>query len=218
MAELVISCLSQKGGVGKSTLARLIATAYAAADQRVAIYDFNGAQETSRFWVGLRDAAGIKPQIHAEMATQANRMRSDNRFDVIVADGRPDSPDITLSIALNSDLVVIPASFTVDDLVPQRRFAFELMSRGIEQQRIMFVVNRVLDHTELTNDALEYLSDFRVARTALPYRVSFVRAHMSGYSVGEVDRAVLGSTDRLKSAAHDLATEIATYVMEIEND
>lgn len=217
MADLVISCLSQKGGVGKSTLARLIATAYAAHDQRVGIYDFNSAQETSVFWANLRKNNGIEPPVCAEVAQVANRMVTDRRFDVIVADGRPDSPDITLSIALNSSLVVIPTSFTVDDLIPQRRFAFELITKGVDQNRIMFVLNRVIDHEQLTQEAMDYLSDFRVARNALPYRASFVRAHTTGYSIGEAGKMMIGNFDRLSKLTEDLTTEIAAYAMEIEN-
>ncbi|MTH61182.1 ParA family protein [Paracoccus litorisediminis] len=217
MADLIISCLSQKGGVGKSTLARLIATAYAAHEQRVCIYDFNGAQQTSVFWAEIRAKAGIEPLVAAELAQVSNRMATDRRYDVIVADGRPDSPDITLSTALNSDLVIIPTSFTVDDLVPQRKFAFELITRGIEQHRIMFVLNRVIDHKQLTQEALEYLSDFRVAKTSLPYRASYVRAHTTGYSIGEVGRMMLGNFDRMTQLTDDLTAEIATYAMETSN-
>lgn len=211
MADMIIACLSQKGGVGKSTLARLIATAYAAHDQSVAIFDFNGAQETSSFWARTRAAEGIEPAVHAELATQANRMRTDRRFDVIVADGRPDSPDVTLSIARAADLVVVPTSVTVDDLVPQVRFARELATKGIDAKRILFVINRVTDNPLLIEDARAFIEpEFRVARTTLPYRDSFIRCHTAGYSIAEVRRAVLGNMANLAAITEALAAEIAT--------
>lgn len=214
MANLVISCLSQKGGVGKSTISRLIATAYAAHGQKTAIFDFNGAQETSLFWANLRESSGILPKVHAELAVQPSKMRSDTRFDVIVADGRPDSPDVTLNMARVSDLIVIPTGFTVDDLVPQRKFALELTERGISRERLLFVINRVLDYDDLTSDALAFLTGFNVAKSVLPYRKSYIRCHMAGYSVAEVRRAVLGNMTSLSNAATNLATEIATAAME----
>lgn len=215
MAALVLSCLSQKGGVGKSTIARLLATAYAAHGQRTAIFDFNGAQETSRLWGEIRDRHGIEPRVHVELATQANRMRGDGRFDMIVADGRPDGAEVTLSIARASDLVVIPTGFTVDDLVPQRRFALELENQGVPRKRILFVINRVLDHRELTEDAMTFLGDFDVVSTALPYRTAYVRCHIAGYSVGEVKAAVMGNMDGLARAAARVAGDIARRAMEL---
>lgn len=214
MADLVISCLSQKGGVGKSTLARLIATTYARHDQRVGLFDFNLSQKTSIFWADLRQEAKIEPALTAIEAQKAQSMRSDRRFDVIVADGRPDSPEITLSIALASDIVVIPTSFTADDLVPQRRFALELIERGVKKDAIIFVINRVLDHSEMTREARGFLEDFHVAKTALPYRTSYIRCHMGGYSIGEVRAAVQGNVGALADAAETLATEIATRARE----
>lgn len=216
MAELIIACLSQKGGVGKSTLARMIATVYAAHDQRVAIMDFNGAQETSTFWSRQRKSAKISPGVHAEVAVQANRMRKDSRFDVILADGRPDSPDVTLSIALEADLVIIPTSVTVDDLVPQVKFARELVGKGVPASRIMFVINRVTDNKLLIQDAITFIGDeFRVAQTTLPYRDAFIRCHTAGYSVAEVKDAVMGNMGNLAQLTNSLATEIATFASEL---
>jgi chromosome partitioning protein len=210
MADLIIACLSQKGGVGKSTLARLIATAYAAHDQRVGIMDFNGAQETSTFWSRQRQSAKITPEIHAEVVTQANRMRGDRRFDVIVADGRPDSPEVTLSIAREADLVVVPTSVTVDDLVPQLRFARELVAKGVPRERILFVINRVTENKLLVQDSLDFIGgEFRVAPTTLPYRDAFIRCHTAGYSVGEVKSAVMGNMTNLSATTNALAVEIA---------
>lgn len=217
MANLIIGCLSQKGGVGKSTVARLIATAYASHDQKTAIYDFNGTQETSTFWASRRKEAGIQPAVHAEVVTQANRMRSDRRFDVIIADGRPDSPEITLSIARNSDLVVIPTSVTIDDLVPQIRFARELVEKGVDRSRIIWVINRVTDNQLLIQDAYAFIGDeFKVAKSSLPYRDAFIRCHTGGFSVGEVKDAVMGNMSNLSKSAEALATEIATAAFEIQ--
>lgn len=216
MANLIIACLSQKGGVGKSTIARLIATAYAQHDQKTAIFDFNGTQETSTFWASQRKRAGIKPDIHAEIATQTNRMRGDRRFDVIVADGRPDSPEITLSIARVADLVIIPTSVTIDDLVPQIRFARELVEKGVPQKNILWVINRVTDNQLLINDAYSFIGgEFSIAKTSLPYRDAFIRCHTAGYSVGEVKSAVLGNMGNLAASTEALATEIAIKASEI---
>jgi chromosome partitioning protein len=217
MADLVIACLSQKGGVGKSTLSRMIATAYAEHNMRVGIMDFNGKQQTSIDWAETRERFNIEPPVRAELATQANRLRTNKQFDVIVADGKPDSPDITLSIALVANLIVIPTSVSIDDLRPQVKFARELVERGVKASRIIFVVNRHTDNQSLIQDAYDYIgADFKVAERHLPYRDVFIRCHNGGHSIGEVRKAVLGNVGALAETTAALALEIATTAQEME--
>jgi Mrp family chromosome partitioning ATPase len=52
--ELIIGVVSQKGGVGKSTLARLIAREYAQAGWRVKIADLDIQQCTAFSWQARR--------------------------------------------------------------------------------------------------------------------------------------------------------------------
>ena len=65
MAAL-IGLVSQKGGVGKSTLARLVAREYAAAGWQVKIADLDISQGTSTDWKQRRERAGVKPDIAVE--------------------------------------------------------------------------------------------------------------------------------------------------------
>ena len=65
MAALV-GLVSQKGGVGKSTLARLIAREYAVAGWHVKIADLDISQGTSTDWKQRRERASIKPDIAVE--------------------------------------------------------------------------------------------------------------------------------------------------------
>jgi chromosome partitioning protein len=56
---MIISLISQKGGVGKSTLARLLAVEIAKAGWRVKIADLDPAQGTATKWKARRDVAGL---------------------------------------------------------------------------------------------------------------------------------------------------------------
>ena len=58
--SVVIAVVSQKGGVGKSTLARLIAREYAAAKWNVKIADLDIGQGTSFNWQSRRLQHDIK--------------------------------------------------------------------------------------------------------------------------------------------------------------
>lgn len=215
MAEMVIGVLSQKGGVGKSTLARLIATAYAQHDMRVAIADFNIKQKTSIDWAEVRAERGIGPRVDAFEGTQANRLKTNTSYDLIVADGSPDSQAITMSIAQIADLIVIPTSVSFDDLKPQLLFAREIAKKGVRAEQILFVVNRHTDNKALIQDAYDFLGDeFRVAQHSVPYRDSFIRCQNSGYSIGEVRKAIMGNVGALAETTENLAVEIATIAQE----
>lgn len=112
--------------MGKSILAQLIATSYAQHEQRVGLFHFNIKQKTALFWAHLHEQANISLQVTALEGQRATLLRSDRRFDVAVADGRPGSYNITLSLARVSDFVVINTSFTADDLISQRRFILDM--------------------------------------------------------------------------------------------
>src|SRR5437588_724414 len=59
----VLGLISQKGGVGKSTLARLVAREYAAAGWNVKIADLDVSQGTSFNWQARRLQRAIEPAV-----------------------------------------------------------------------------------------------------------------------------------------------------------
>ncbi|MHC5722014.1 MAG: nucleotide-binding protein, partial [Nostoc sp.] len=92
--------MSQKGGVGKSTLARLIAREYAAAGWDVKIADLDISQGTSTDWKQRREVNGIQPEIAVEpFRTVAQALKHASVYDLMVMDGPPHSMQGTLEIA-----------------------------------------------------------------------------------------------------------------------
>ena len=63
---LIIGMVSQKGGVGKSTLARLVAREYAQAGWQVKIADLDISQGTSTDWKKRREQNGYQPEVAVE--------------------------------------------------------------------------------------------------------------------------------------------------------
>lgn len=208
MAELIIACLSQKGGVGKSTLSRLVARTYAVAGWTVKIADFNGTQQTSLKWATMRRQNGIEPTIAAEEYNQPTALKREN-FDLVVADGRPDSVKSSLDIARVSDLVIIPTGLALDDLEPQLAFAKELVEKGVEQKRIMFVLSKITDSKVAINEAREFLSEFQVADQNIELKHSYQKSQNHGYALSEVQGL---NTSRLEEVADLLAAEIVETV------
>lgn len=202
---LTVSCLSQKGGVGKSTLSRLIAATYAHAGWRVKIADFNLKQKTSTDWAAIRMQNKVAPEVPAEAFSQVRAaMKQEENYDLMVFDGRPDSDASSLEIAKLSDLIVIPVGVTLDDLTPQVAFAHELRSKGVEKRRILFLINKSIESQIAIDDAREFVTSagYLCGVANLPIKTGYQIAQNSGRSVMET------SFPTLNERAEGVAEEI----------
>lgn len=211
MADLIIACLSQKGGVGKSTIARLIARTYAISGWSVKICDFNTTQLTSQKWSKIRENMEVDPPILAEAYVSPTRLKRED-VNLVVADGRPDSDQSSLEIARTSDLIILPTGLALDDLEPQLAFAKELKNKGVNPNRIMFVLNKTDDSSVALREAKEYLAEFHVAEQDIVARNSYQRAQNHGLAISEVADHVGSLSER----ADLLAAEIVERVNNIE--
>jgi chromosome partitioning protein len=190
---LAIAVVSQKGGVGKSTLARLIAREYAAHDWRVQIADADLAQTTSLRWQTRRQAAGVEPAVAVEPLRMDEIERRMEQFDLIVMDGAPHSSANTLRMANAADLVILPTGLALDDLEPAVLLAHELVKESIPKQRIAFALCRVGDNETEISEARAYLerAGYRVLAGEIPERTAYRRASDAGRSLTETRFASL---------------------------
>ncbi len=207
MPDLIIACLSQKGGVGKSTLTRLIARTYAAAGWEVKIADFNVRQKTSVDWVANRMEDNVEPAIAAEPYSSPKNMKRETA-NLVVADGKPDSDQSSLEIARLADLVIVPTGFSFDDLKPQLAFAAELVAKGISRDRILFVLNKITESELAVNEAKLAIrqAGFTVANSELSSKTGYQMAQNIGRAVSET------KYPSLNDKAEELAAEIAALV------
>lgn len=192
MSDLIIACLSQKGGVGKSTLARLIARTYASAGWSVKIADFNVKQKTSVDWVARRMHNGIEPAIAAEPYTSVKSLKRE-QANLIVCDGKPDSDQTSLDIARVADIVLLPTGLTLDDLNPQVLFANELTSKGVERTRVLFVLNKTTESDIATLEARYFIGNagYAVANQDLGTKTGYQMAQNTGHAISETKYATL---------------------------
>ncbi|MBO6509171.1 MAG: ParA family protein [Roseibium sp.] len=209
MADFIIAVLSQKGGVGKSTLSRLISTAYAKSDWAVKIADFNTKQKTSVDWSAQRLEEAVEPDVPAEAYSSIKKVMKEP-YDLVVCDGRPDSDAASLEIAKAANVVVIPSGVTLDDLRPQVLFANELISRGIKRSKILFVLNKTADSTVAIEDAREYVKSvgYSVTMNDLPYKTGYQMAQNSGRSVMET----------MYKTLNDKAVDLVNEIIKFGND
>lgn len=185
-----IACISQKGGVGKTTLARDIAVQFAANQWSVCIADLDTRQTTASLWNDTRVESKFEPMVAVRGFPSADDAIQCRDFDLIVFDGKPYADTETRKVAQASDLIIIPSGPTRDDLYPQTLLGHELVAAGIEQSRILFVLNSVtsdLDGSEVSA-AKQFVTEagFKVANAVIPRRTAYGQVHNIGKSASEV--------------------------------
>lgn len=117
---MIISLISQKGGVGKSAVARLLAVEFTKAGWSVKIADLDPAQGTSAKWKARRDRAGVQPEIAVEKFRTLDRaLREAERFDLLILDGPAHAEQGGRTMARASDLVLMPTCYGLDDMEAQ---------------------------------------------------------------------------------------------------
>jgi len=193
---IFIGILSQKGGVSKSTLARLLAREYANSGWKVKIADMDVSQGTSCEWARMRMASGIIPEIAAEQFTRVSRvMEQSDQYNLIIFDGAPHSTNDTLNIARESDLVILPTGFSLDDLKPTIKLAHELKKAGIEKKRIVLAFMRTGDSKAEYKEASDYVSEseYYLLDGYIQERTAYRRAMDRGLALTETRFSTLNN-------------------------
>jgi chromosome partitioning protein len=145
----VIGVVSQKGGVGKSTLCQLIACEAAAQGKQAKILDFDVKQMTSTDWVRARLERDLEPAVEAEPTKNIGKALKHNRdYDVIVLDGAPGSPKRTAELVPECDVIILPTGASRADLVPTLALARRIAGISHEAEGPFFALCRVMTAAE----------------------------------------------------------------------
>jgi len=189
----IIACISQKGGVGKSTLSRAIACEAWKSGLSVKLADLDTQQGTCADWHRLRLDNGYKPIGSVEVFRSASEaIAGAQHFDLLVLDGAPRASKGTLETALHADLVILPTCASRDDLIPAVKLAYSLEGREIDKQKITFALVRVTTSAEI-KDARDYISQsgFSVLDGCLFEKPAYRLAQNNGLSVTETQYKTL---------------------------
>jgi len=183
----VIAFVSQKGGVGKSTLARGLAREAAKSGLAVKIADLDTQQGTSVEWHRRRLNEGVEPVVSVEGYKTADQALSQAaRYDLLIIDAPARASEGTQKIAERAQLVVQPTNPALDDLGPAVRLFHELTKAGIPKSRLVFALNHVLTETEEVA-AREYLREagYAVLQGYIPSKTSYRDAQNHGRAITE---------------------------------
>jgi len=185
----IIGCVSQKGGPGKSTIARALGAAFALNDWSVKIIDLDTKQGTSTAWQQRRLRSAISPDVPVQMfGNVATAQRKASDADVLIIDGAPHASAETVEIARASDLLIIPTGLSLDDLEPAVTLANTLSDQhAIPHGRIAFALCKTGSSTAELEEARTYLGKTRFATLdgAIPQKPAFSRAMDAGLSIIE---------------------------------
>lgn len=203
----IIGMVSQKGGAGKSTLARLVARELAHDGIHVKIADLDTQQTTCADWAADRAEAGIEPEIQAQaFGKLSTALREADRYDAYILDGRPHSSEQTIEIARAADLVVIPTGQTKDDLKPAVRLAHALIDAGTPPEKIAFALAKTTGSIAELTAARAYLeaTDYTVLGGFIPVSTAYGIAHDVGKAMTETShRSLNGKAEALAQSIID---------------
>ena len=204
-----LAMVAQKGGVGKSTLARIIAVEATKSGLRAKIADLDTQQATCVKWTARRAQNGIEPQIRAEpFKSVATALQDAVNFDLYIFDGAPHSSVETRQACQAADMVVIPTSEGLDDLEPSVLLANNLLKEGIPASKIAFALCITSDSEREIAGAREYLAQtpYLILNGEIPFRSAFKTAMDKGKAITET------SFPTLKKRAGAMAQNIIDAV------
>ena len=207
--SVIVGFVSQKGGTGKSTLARALGAVVAAAGLRVKIADLDPQQQTVLEWEKLRDANKEEPSITVEgFDTATEAIESAEEDELLIIDAPAHANRGTLEIAQAATLIVQPTGASIDDLRPAVLLFHELVQAGIPKERLVMALCRILSEAE-EDMARAYIATagYDVLPGCIPERTAYREAQNRGQAVTETKHKALN--DRVDELMEGLYARVA---------
>lgn len=183
----ILGLISQKGGVGKSTLARAIACEAQKAELTVKVADFDLQQGTFSKWHQRRLQSDLEQIGSVEMYKSVkDALEASEGFDLLIMDGEGRASEKTMDIAKISDLVIIPSGISNDDTDPTCELAKALVDKGISRKKIVVTLSRVGTEASAKRAREDIEArGFTVVDGYIPEKTSYADAQYVGKSILE---------------------------------
>ena len=192
---IVVAFVSQKGGVGKSTLARALATSAVRTGLAVKIVDLDPEQATITVWAQTRDRYEVSPSIKVDaFRFVKDALASARGEEFVIIDTPGGISDAVAEIAAHATFLVQPTSPSVDDLYPAVLVFRALERVGVSRDQLSFAVCRTLADDEASN-ARAYLNElgFAVLTGSIPERLEYRTAMTQGRAITEASQEDLSN-------------------------
>jgi chromosome partitioning protein len=201
---VIVAFVSQKGGTGKSTLARALAAIVAHAGLAVRIIDLDPLQNTVMEWEKLRHDRRLAPIRVEPFDTPDEAIKSAEEGELLILD-TPAHASRTLLLAMRDvDFVIQPSSGSVDDLRPAVLLFNELVALGVPKQRLAIALCRISSERE-EDIARAYLdaARYEMLPGSIPEKYGYKEAHNRGEAASETARTLKAPVERLMTAIFD---------------
>lgn len=215
---VIVAFVSQKGGVGKSTLARAL-LAVGAHAMRTRLADLDPGQASVVAWERARRRNAI-PAL-GEVKAYANAREAiaeSGDVELLILDTAARTNRATLDIARMSHLVVQPTGASADDLEPAILTFHELVKEGVPKDRLVTAICRVMSEGE-EETVRAYVTDagYQVLDGSIPERIGYREAQNRGRAITETDTAKLNQrADALMQALLDKVADIVERASKTE--
>jgi chromosome partitioning protein len=184
---LTIALISQKGGVGKTTLAIHLATAFETNGQQTLLVDLD-PQTSAAEWKDAREAE--RPYVIAVPSSRLAKTLEtarENQADVVVLDTAPHSEGTALEAARAADLILVPCQPSIMDLRAMRKTADVL---NYLKKPTFAVLNEVAPQGSVADEAARAITAqfaMSVCPIRLGQRVAFNRCLLTGQTAQEYE-------------------------------
>lgn len=182
----IVAVLSQKGGVGKTTLALHLAVGWTHRGRRVAVIDLDpqasaanwGARRVNRLPIVRSAQASRLPQERAAMRAAQG--------EIVVLDTAPRADAVILSVAKMADLVVLPCRPSILDLEALAGTLELVQTTGVP---VLTVLNAVVPHTTAPEQAAGAIRQLKggLCPVRIGRRVAFAGALLGGLTAQEYE-------------------------------
>jgi chromosome partitioning protein len=182
----VLSLVSQKGGVGKTTLATALAVAATQDGKRVVMMDLD-PQASATFWMDTRkDDALAVTSVPASRLAHVLTAARDAGAEIAIVDTPPFAKDIAFEAAERADFVLIPTRPAVLDVMAMTR-TIDLIKAFQKRAAVVLTfcppAGKEIDDTEAAVRAL----DAELCPVRIGTRIAYSRAQQSGLAAQELD-------------------------------
>jgi chromosome partitioning protein len=182
----VLAIASQKGGVGKSTIAVHLAAEAHAQGQRVLLLDLD-PQGSAMEWANRRgdqppDVSGANP---ASVGKEIERAK-DEGYDLVVIDTAPHADHAALQAARAADLVLIPCRPSTFDIAA---ISATLDLCKLANKQSIVVINAAPIRSRVTAEAEDAIAEKggQVSPVVIRQRVAFQHCMIDGRTAAEFE-------------------------------